>query len=100
MDYDKAKDVATELERMTNVMGGGDEITYVSEKMTEIHRTLVQAFFGRFVIPFVSRLAEQYECGYYDARNECAGKMCSAMMKAVRKQYNLKEGDRIVLPFI
>ena len=97
---DKAKNIAKELESIVNVMGGGENVTYVSEQMTNMHRTLVQSFFGRFILPFVIRLARQYDRGYYDARNEATGKMCSLMWETIKKEYGYTDEDTPYMPLI
>lgn len=88
---DKVNETALELERMVNVMGSGETLAALAEKMTYMHRTLVQSFTSAFVIAFVRKMAENYKNGYYDGRDEAACKACAAMWDALLKQFNLDE---------
>lgn len=90
--------IAEGIEDSVNVMGttSTDSMSYLVNKMLYMHRTLNQSFTSKFIIQFIKRMAENYEKGYYDARNEVACKICSEMWNLLKSKY----GDEIHLPLI
>lgn len=83
------------LERSVNVMGDGEDMEWLVGKMANMHRTLVQSFAGKFIIPYVRKLALFYKEGYYDLRNEQVCKACFLMWEAFKKEYNWTDDDPI-----
>lgn len=88
------------IERSVNCTGNGEDATVVVWGMLNMHRTLNQALTGNIILPFIRRMASNYEKLNYDARNEAACKMCKVMWDAVKEKYNLTDGDNCALPFI
>lgn len=90
--------IAEGIEASVNVMGTSstDSMSYLVDKMLCMHRTLNQSFTSKFILQFIKRMAENYENGYYDARNEAACKICSEMWSLLKSKY----GDEIRLPLI
>lgn len=86
------------IEDSVNMMGTAStySMSYLVDKMLCMHRTLIQSFTSKFIIQFIKRMAENYEKGYYDARNEVACKICSEMWNLLKSKY----GDEIHLPLI
>jgi len=66
--------------------------TELAKALHNDHRTLVQSMTGVF-IKFFELLAQDYERGYYDARNEASCKLAAKIFK------NTTECDR-AFPFI
>lgn len=92
---ERVETAAELLERSVNVMGDGEDMEWLVSKMGNIHRTLVQSFAGKFVIPYVRKLAIYYKEGYYDARNEGVCKACAVMWDAFKKEYNWTDEDDV-----
>lgn len=103
-DYlDRSRDVdlmVSRLERFTNSLGVRNRLVEMAEKMTCLHRTLVQSFTGGFVIPFVRSLAKKYRVGYTDGRDAAAGEACVAMCEALESKYGIKEDDDFAFPIV
>jgi hypothetical protein len=94
MNADKIEqidNVALELERIVNVMGTDEATDLLVDKLSRMHRTLVQSFASKVIIKFIMKLAENYDNGWYDLRNEAACKACKTMKDAIIKAYNLDE---------
>ena len=88
----EAKDIASELINSVNCLGGPTEYTEeVLHNLVYSHRTLNQAFVGRYVLPFIQKMAENYRSGNYDGRNEFASKVCNVMAEAVEKEFGKLE---------
>jgi hypothetical protein len=85
------ENVALELERIVNAMGTDEATDLLVDKLSRMHRTLVQSFASKVIIKFILKLAENYESGWYDLRNEAACKACKTMKDAIIKAYNLDE---------
>ena len=85
------ENAAIELERIVNVMGTDEATDLLVDKLTRMHRTLVQSFASKVVIKFIMKLAENYANGWYDLRNEAACKACAVMKDAIMKEYHLDE---------
>ena len=84
----EAKDIADALINSVNCLGGPTEYTEeVLHGLVYAHRTLNQAFVGRYVIPFIRMMAENYRSGNYDGRNEFACKLCDIMLNSVEEKY-------------
>lgn len=90
-----SEDLALEIERKVNVMGGGAEISKMVSKLTNMHRTLIQSFVSRFIFPYVRKMAKNYKEGYYDGRNELACKMCYTMWEALNREYDWIQDDLV-----
>lgn len=88
---EQVNNVALELERIVNAMGTDEATDLLVDKLTYMHRTLVQSFTSKIVIKFILKLAENYENGRYDLRNEAACKACKMMKDAIINAYNLDE---------
>lgn len=88
-----AKNAAESLSHALNCMGGTANSDHVVSSMLNLHRTLNQCFTGNIVLPFVRKMAERYENGEYDPRNESACRVCHVMWEAVKKEYDFP-GDR------
>ena len=87
----QVENVALEIERIINVMGNGETTNALVDKLTRMHRTLVQSFTSQVVIQFIRKMADNYKNGWYDLRDEAACKSCSAMWDALVKAYDLDE---------
>ena len=84
----EAKDIADSLINSVNCFGGPTDYTEeVLHHLVYAHRTLNQAFVGRYVLPFIQKMAENYRSGNYDGRNEFASKVCNVMADAVEKEF-------------
>ena len=77
------EELATGLERAVNCMGGQEDIHKLVSRMATMHRTLIQAFTGGFVLNFVRRLAMDYRSGNFDERNKTACRLCELMWSAL-----------------
>jgi hypothetical protein len=76
--------VAREVSDFVNHMGARGEAEALAEALACDHRTLVQIKADVF-IRFLRILAENYENGFFDARNEEACKRASIMVKALNE---------------
>jgi hypothetical protein len=97
---ERAKNAVEALERAVNVLGNGEDMRYIAEQMSLMHRTLVQSFTRGVVIPFIKRLADFHCAGYCDARDEAACKACEVMWEALKKEYGLEGNEEPYLPLI
>ena len=76
-----AEEKAEVIEDLVNCTGWyGDDI---AKKLSKMHRYLQQEFF-KMVLTYVARLANNYEKGWYDGRNEWACKMARLMMDGIK----------------
>lgn len=102
MDYEMSNGMKAvqAIERSVNCMGDGEDAKIVVNGMANLHRTLNQTLTGNIILPFIRRMATDYEAHNYDARNEAACKMCKVMWDAVKEKHNLTDGDNCALPFI
>ena len=92
-----AKDVSEALINSVNCLGERTEYTEeVLSNLLYAHRTLNQAFVGRYVLPFVQKMAEGYRSGDYDGRNEFACKVCAVMAAAVEKEFGKLGGFPLI----
>lgn len=92
-----AIEAAKNLASSINCMRDETNLEYIKNEMVNLHRTLNQSFTGNFIIPFIQIMAEKYENGYYDGRNESACKCCKIMAEALEKELGYKVNG---LPFI
>ena len=92
---ERVETAAELLERSVNVMGGGEDMEWLVNRMGNMHRTLIQSFAGKFIIPYVRKLALDYKNGYYDLRNEQVCKVCSEMWDAFKKEHNWTDEDDV-----
>ena len=90
IDPNNADDVADVLSTFVNNMAHNP--SELAKNLHNDHRTLVQSMTGVF-IKFFELLAQDYERGYYDARNEASCKLAAKIFK------NTTECDR-AFPFI
>jgi hypothetical protein len=88
-DRPTAEQVVALLSTYTNFKGSKEEVAVA---LDQEHRTLQQGIFGIFLM-WVELLAEHYEAGSYDARNEASCEAAAKMMWAF-------DGELPVLPFI
>ena len=88
---EQVNNVALELERIVNAMGTDEATDFLVDKLSYMHRTLVQSFTSKVIIKFILKLAENYENERYDLRNKAACKACKTMKDAIIKEYNLDE---------
>lgn len=86
---------ARDLEDMTNSFSCREPLGDLANRMTTMHRTLVQSFAGGFVIPFVRELAKMHRCGFTDPRDQAAGEACVAMCEALERKYDVKEDEEL-----
>jgi len=88
----EANDVIRELFQIINGMNSQTRVqdAVVHALKTE-HRTLQQSFFRYVVIPAILKLADDYDRGFYDERNEGACRAAKEMKAVAEKAY---------LPFI
>lgn len=96
----KVDEVASALEKMTNVYGCQSTLEALAKKMTSMHRTLVQSFISGFVVPFVREMAKMHRNGMVDGRDEESAAACLAMCESIEKRYDIGEGDRLAFPCI
>lgn len=63
----EAKDIADSLINSVNCLVGPTDYTEeVLNNLLYSHRTLNQAFVGRYVLPFIRKMSENYRSGDYD----------------------------------
>lgn len=96
----KVEELAMALEDMTNVFGCHDSLEALANKMTTMHRTLVQSFTSGFVIPFVREMARMHRNGRIDARNQATAEACDTMCEALELKYDIGEADDLRFPCI
>lgn len=98
LNYEKMDEIARNIERAVNVLGSDSDsnMNYLAIKTVNFHRTLNQSFTSKFILQFVKHMAENYESGYYDARNEVACKICNEMWNLIKSNH----GDEINLPLV
>ena len=92
------KDVADALIHSVNTFSNKSE--YADEVLHNLlytHRTLNQAFTGRYVFRFIKMMSDNYKSGNYDGRNEFACKLCHDMANVVEEKYGQ---DLFNCPFI
>ena len=94
MVRESTKQAVQNLESAINCMGNNEDMDYIVEHMTRLHRTLVQSFTGKFVLQYVRQLALDYANGNYDLRNESACKICHGMWNAFCKEYGYDVLDK------
>ena len=98
MASEQVQKVATELEECVNAMGNGENMAYLASKMANMHSTLAQSFTGKFIVPFVKKMAEKYEYGDFDMRDKAACIVCDAMWKALKDGGLTYRGEWLGLP--
>lgn len=94
MVSESAKQAVENLESAINCMGNNEDMDYIVERMTRLHRTLVQSFTGKFVLQYVRRLALEYKDGNFDLRNKAACEACYVMWDAFCKKYGYEIEDQ------
>ena len=100
MASEYAKNAAKALEEAVNIGGAEENMAYVCAAMLNLHRTLNQSFAGKMVIPFIRKMAENWENGDYDDRNREACRLCSVMWDALKAECTIDFNGEVVLPFI
>lgn len=94
-------DVANYMIRSVNNFGGNPNMAEILEVIMTSHRTLQQAFCGRFVLPYIRKMAIRYKEGVYDLRNKAACEICSEMWAAVKRMYpQMGDAEDTSLPMI
>jgi hypothetical protein len=78
-DYLDPQFVAERISKFVNCQGM-EQMRELAQMMSNDHRYLVQTTM-QLVMLFIGRLAENYDAGYFDARNECACKVAKAITK-------------------
>lgn len=99
-DNEKIDSACEILEGLTNVYGCRNNLEEISNRMSHMHRTLVQSFTGGFVIPFVRELARMKRADRFDDRNKAACEACLAMSEALEEKYGICESGEIYFPCI
>lgn len=99
-DNEKIDSACEILEELTNVYGCRKNLEEVANRMSHMHRTLVQSFTGGFVIPFVRELARMKRADRFDDRNKAACEACVAMCEAIEAKYDIGEADELSFPCI
>ena len=100
MASDDAVKLAEEIENMVNVFGGYEDAQYVVDRLTSMHRTLVQSYTSKFIISFIKKMAGMYRNGCYDGRDKAACQFCSIMWEALCKELNWDVDSDMRLPMI
>ena len=99
-DNEKIDSACEILEELTNVYGCRKNLEEIANRMSHMHRTLVQSFTGGFVIPFVRELAHMKRNDRFDGRNQAACEACLAMCEAIEAKYDIGEADELSFPCI
>lgn len=99
-DNEKIDSACEILEDLTNVYGCRKNLEEISNRMTRMHRTLVQSFTGGFVIPFIREMAKLKREDRFDGRNAAACDACLSMSEALDKKYDIGADDGISFPLI
>lgn len=84
---DKAKQVAKDLESVINQMCNTEDTDHIVNHLVCMHRTLNQSFVSKIILPFLREMYFKYETNKFDARNECACKICSLMWKKMCEEH-------------
>ena len=102
MDYEMSNGMKAvqALERSVNCMGDDADAKTVVNGMANLHRTLNQALTGNIILPFIRRMAADYDAHNYDARNETACQICKVMWEAVKEKYHMPDNGETRLPLI
>lgn len=97
----ETEELAKKLERAINCFGNEEDMKFLVEEMCYMHRTLQQSFFGKFILPLVKKMAENYNYRNYDARNEAACKLARDMWSGlVCENPHFAVTDDTALPMI
>lgn len=75
----ETEELAKNIERAVNCFGNEEDMKFLVEEMCYMHRTLQQKFFGSFILPIVKKMAENWNYGNTDARNDTACKLARDM---------------------
>lgn len=72
--------------RISNAVNGGG-VGDIAEEFARDHRTLQQGVVRSIIRPILERLAEDHAKGWYDLRNESAGRWATKALAAVEDEY-------------
>lgn len=97
---EKVEKISSELEELTNVYGCHHSLETLANKMSSMHRTLVQSFTSGFVIPFIREMARKFRGERFDERNRASAEACDEMAKALEAKYDIGEMDELRFPCI
>lgn len=100
MASEVAETAAKAIVEAVNMGGSAENMAHVCAAMLNMHPTLNQSFTGEMVIPFIRKMAANWENGNYDARNREACRLCSVMWDALKAECTIDFNGEVVLPFI
>lgn len=86
VDMNEVNEVAEKMEHFVNRFCFVSYGNLLVNKLSCMHRTLIQSFVGGFIMKYIKKMAENYDNGNYDARNSLACEYCKVMWDAVLKK--------------
>ena len=100
MASEVAETAAKAIVEAVNMGGSAENMAHVCAAMLNTHPTLNQMLTGTLVIPFIRKMAANWENGDYDERNKEACRLCSIMWDSLQDACMTNCNGEVVLPFI